>query len=688
MKKHAMRRIFAAGLSVAMAASMTIGASAITYDVPTSPMTVDESLITIAAHAQADATPEILGITNTTDRAGEVPADYSLEKAQSSVLIGTFGTDINSAPNPYLYNWAYNSYASVNGLALTDKHTLGGISGHPNSVDTAVSEEWGGTSRSLFYRPDILLGTAGGDYNTLVAALPENSDSDTTNDYNPYIVNYPMSTCSDFLVCAYELSNIVNEIMEKDSSRKTRYENPLEITDALTKYDVGIQSYILAQLEKNGAQKKVVAVFDPTKSSDGVFYGVNETISTQGTTTHSRVGEFLAQTTINVADQIGKEAIDGTGDLAGKNYFPLSAKEIVENSDIVVTGGVQNGGNRSEDEIREMLINYLDPADTELVNKAKTMPIMSSSFSTVGSIGANSIENLLGMAYWPAFCYSEYINPVYAATYWYYHFYHVTDNAKLATIIDSTMSTASRPDGVTTDISGYSDTAFQNIIDEGMAYYNANKEKINNATLDTFADMLNHASDDDDDNDDDNTVSVTDFTDVAAGSWYYDAVDYAVTNKLFAGTSDTTFSPEDSMTRGMFATVLYRSQQNPVITGTNPFRDVASSDYFYNGVTWSYLRQIVRGVSDTEFGPNNDVTREQIAVMFYNAAQSIGKDTSASGSLAAFPDAASVDSWATDAMQWAVGSGLITGSDGQLVPLGNATRAQVAIMFQRFLALN
>ncbi len=687
MKKHAMRRIFAAGLSVAMAASMTIGASAITYDVPTSPMTVDESLITIAAHAQADATPEILGITNTTDRAGEVPADYSLEKAQSSVLIGTFGTDINSSPNPYLYNWAYNSYATVNGLALTDKHTLGGISGHPNSVDTAVSEEWGGTSRSLFYRPDILLGTAGGDYNTLVADLPENKDSDTTNDYNPYIVNYPASTCSDFLTGAYDLATVADEIMKNDSSRKTRYENPLDICDALTKYDVGIQSYILEQLAREGKEKKSVAIFDPINSADGVFLGATERNSTQGTTQHSRVGEFLSQTTINIVDTLGKEAQTTTINNRERQYYPLSAKEIVENADIVVTGGVQNGGNRSEDEIRDMLIQYLDPADTELVNKAKTMPIMSSSFATVGSIGANSIENLLGMAYWPAFCYSEYVNPVYAATYWYYHFYHVTDNAKLATIIDGTMSSASRPEGVTTDISGYSDTAFQNLIDEGMAYYNANKAAINDSTLDTFADMLNHGSDDPD-TPDDQPTSAADFTDVAAGSWYYDAVDYAVKNSLFAGTSNTTFSPESSMTRGMFATVLYRSQQRPVTTSLNPFADVAESDYFYTPVRWAYGTEIVRGVSNTEFGPNNDVTREQIAVMFYNAARVLGKDTSASGSLAAFPDAASVDSWAADAMQWAVGSGLITGSDGQLVPLGNATRAQVAIMFQRFLALS
>ena len=150
MRHKLFRRLTAIALSAALAASLAVTASAsgMTYVTPTAPTTVDDDLILIAAHAQADVMPEVLGITNTTDRAGEVPADYDLAFAQSSALIGTFGTDINEYPNPYLYNWAYNSYASENGLPLTDLHTLGGLSGNPNSVDTEVSEEWGGTSRS------------------------------------------------------------------------------------------------------------------------------------------------------------------------------------------------------------------------------------------------------------------------------------------------------------------------------------------------------------------------------------------------------------------------------------------------------------------------------------------------------------------------------------------------------------
>lgn len=688
MKKDLLKRAAAVGLSIATFASMGFGASAasVSYDVPMSPMTVDDSLITCSAHAQADATPEILGITNTTDRAAEVPADYDLKKAQSSVLIGTFGTDINSAPNPYLYNWAYNSWAKENGKSLADKHTLGGISGNPNSVDTEVVPDLG-TVSSLYYRPDMLIGTSGGDYSALIADLPENKDSNKDNDYDPYIVNYPMSVCSDFLKTAYELAKDANEITAGDSSRHTRYGDPLEIADQLTNYTVGIQSYVLEQLNKNGAQKKTVAVFDPAQSKDGVFYCVDSNVSTQGTTTHSRVGEFLDQTTVNVAAKIGKTA--STVKISGKDkaYYPLSAEEIVANSDIIITGGVQVNGNKSEDSIREMLLQYIDPKDTELVSKVKTMPVMSSSFSTVGSIGANSIENLLGMAYWTAYCYPEYINPVDAATYWYYHFYHVTDNAKLATIIDSTMSTASKPDGVTTSIKDYSDSAFQKKIDEGMSYYKANKASINSSVLDTMAANLNHDAETPSEPEK-TPASASDFKDVAQGSWYYNAVDNAVKNKLFAGTSATTFEPDTNMSRAMFASVLYRSQKSTVVTSIAPFTDVKSGDWFYNGVVWAYTSGIVSGMSETTFAPNADITREQMAILFYKTAQATGKDTSASGDLSKFSDAASVDGYAQQAVQWAVGAGLINGSDGQIMPLAPATRAQVAQLFLNYSKLS
>ena len=791
MKSKTLKRIGSFGLSVAMFATMSLGVSAaITYDVPTSPATVDDSLILCAAHAQADATPEIIGLTNTTDRAGEVPNDYSLAKAQSSVLIGTFGTDINSYPNPYLYNWAYNSWATENGGTLAEKHTLGGISGHPNSVDAEIIEDLG-TSRSLYYRPDILVGTAkmGGNtdsYEDLVAALPENTDNDPTNDYNPYVVNYAMTSCTDFLTTLYDIANDCKEIMEADSSRKMRYGDPIEIANQLTEYTVGIQSYILKQLESNNAEKKTVAIFDPLNSTDNVFFCVDAGTSTQGTTTRSRVGEFLDQTTENVVHKLGKEATSKQINNQEKFFYALNAEEIVANADIIVTGGVNNGGNKSEDEIREMLLEYIDPGNAELRNKVQTMPVMSSSFSTVGSIGANSIENLLGMAYWPSFCYSEYINPVYAATYWYYNFYHVTDNSKLATIIDSTMSTASKPDGVTTDISGYSETAFQNLIDEGMEYYNDNKASINNEILDGMAALITEtgSGDSGDDtpvtptsyeitvssaengtvttsaekatrgttvtvtatpaegyeieavtvkdvtgtdievkNDSDGKYSFTmpakkvtvsasfkktettpseptdpttpdqpspteKFTDLDANGWYNDAVKYVVENNLFNGTSETTFEPNGTMTRAMFVTVLSRLEGiNASQYSGSSFSDVSAGQWYSEAIQWASQNNIVGGIGDGKFDPNGSVSREQMAAIMYRYANYKNNNTSNvdASKFNAFSDKGSVSDWAVEAMKWATDKGIINGmGDNTLAPQGTSTRAQVAQLFLNY----
>jgi hypothetical protein len=242
------------------------------------------------------------------------------------------------------------------------------------------------------------------------------------------------------------------------------------------------------------------------------------------------------------------------------------------------------------------------------------------------------------------------------------------------------MGTASKPKGVTTSIEDYSETQFQKLIDEGMEYYNANKDSINDEVLDA---MAAHLKDHGSETGDDEVVKVSDFTDVAEKAWYYDAVANAVDKKLFNGTSKTTFSPENSMTRGMFATVLHRMEGNPVVISIAPFKDINSKDYFYNGVVWSYTNKIVMGVTEDTFVPGSDITREQIATLFYRTAQYDGKNTTL-GDFSSFPDASNVDGYAEEAMKWAVGNGLIKGSDGQLLPRDNATRAQVAQMFLNY----
>ena len=178
------------------------------------------------------------------------------------------------------------------------------------------------------------------------------------------------------------------------------------------------------------------------------------------------------------------------------------------------------------------------------------------------------------------------------------------------------------------------------------------------------------------------------FTDVKAGDWYHEAVDFAVTNGLFNGMSETTFEPNTPMTRGMLVTVLWRYEGCPQ-GGVSGFADVKASDWFSTAVAWAARNKIVTGVGDNKFDPNGKITREQLAAILFRYSNNKGYDTSQSGDLSAFPDAAKVSGWAKDACGWAVGVGLISGNNtgGKILldPQGNATRAQVATILMRFI---
>ncbi len=171
------------------------------------------------------------------------------------------------------------------------------------------------------------------------------------------------------------------------------------------------------------------------------------------------------------------------------------------------------------------------------------------------------------------------------------------------------------------------------------------------------------------------------FTDVEEHSWYYGSVQFAVENGLFRGTSDTTFDPKGDMTRGMLATVLYRLAKEPATSADQSFSDVANGRYYTKPVSWAAEKGIVNGYGNGKFGPNDPVTREQVAVMLWRYA---GKPTS-TGALDGFTDAADVDSWAMDALRWATEQEIIKGrSVRTLDPRGMATRAEVATMLMRY----
>ena len=176
------------------------------------------------------------------------------------------------------------------------------------------------------------------------------------------------------------------------------------------------------------------------------------------------------------------------------------------------------------------------------------------------------------------------------------------------------------------------------------------------------------------------------FLDVASDAWYYDAVAYVYENGMMNGTSSNVFSPNATTTRGMIVTMLYRLEGEPRVSGTSTFDDVANGMYYADAIAWAAGNDIVTGYDDTTFGPNDAITREQMAAILYRYAQYKGYRTTASADLSGYVDAGDVSSYALSALQWASAEGLVTGtSSTALTPGGSATRAQVATIFMRFM---
>ena len=176
------------------------------------------------------------------------------------------------------------------------------------------------------------------------------------------------------------------------------------------------------------------------------------------------------------------------------------------------------------------------------------------------------------------------------------------------------------------------------------------------------------------------------FRDVAVGSWFYDDIAYVYQNDIMDGVSGTTFAPDNTTSRGMMATVLYRLSQDQAPVFEEIFTDVHANQWFANGIIWAYQKNVVNGYDDGNFGPDDDVTREQFAAMLYRYAQSRQYDTSASADLGRFGDAGQVSDYARNAMAWAVAEGYINGLPGDILsPKGTATRAQCATILARFM---
>lgn len=179
---------------------------------------------------------------------------------------------------------------------------------------------------------------------------------------------------------------------------------------------------------------------------------------------------------------------------------------------------------------------------------------------------------------------------------------------------------------------------------------------------------------------------VVPFIDTPKSEWYYNAIVFAYNNQIILGESNTTFNPNGKLTRGMLTTILWRMEGAPSSSNGKNFPDVSSKDYFYSAIKWATSKGVVNGYTNGKFGPNDNITREQLAVMLRNYALYKGKVVNSNSQLKQFKDYKNVSSFALSAMAWAVDNGVISGkSNGTLLdPIGNATRAEVAAMINNY----
>ncbi len=174
------------------------------------------------------------------------------------------------------------------------------------------------------------------------------------------------------------------------------------------------------------------------------------------------------------------------------------------------------------------------------------------------------------------------------------------------------------------------------------------------------------------------------FVDVPADAYYRQAVEYMYELGLIQGTSETTFGPMLASTRGQVVAILYRLEGSPAVNGSNPFVD-ATADWVQAAVLWASQNGIVEGYNDTAFGPDDAITREQLAAILYRYASYKSYDLTVTGDLSIFNDASDVATWSHTPLAWAVGKGLIQGSNDLVNPQGSAIRAQLALVLMRFL---
>ena len=188
----------------------------------------------------------------------------------------------------------------------------------------------------------------------------------------------------------------------------------------------------------------------------------------------------------------------------------------------------------------------------------------------------------------------------------------------------------------------------------------------------------------------DGSCPLSDFTDLEMSAWYHDGIHFCLAEGLMQGVSDALFEPDSRLARGMLVQMLYNREGRPAVSGGTPFGDVEDGAWYADAVNWAVQTGVAQGYDNGNFGPDDPITREQLAALLYRYALAKGyeADAGSQAALSAYGDAGEVSGYALPAMRWACDAGIVTGvTESALEPRGTATRAQAATMFMRFLNL-
>ena len=429
--KATFRKLGSIILAAIMILCFTVSSSAASITVPTKPLSTDDNVIKATAARAGQIAPLILG------------CNLVATSALGANTVNIFGSDINAIPDPYVYNYNYNeNYAAKNGK---DK-VLNAMIPEQQADGTPATPE--AALNILTHRPNLILNQGAGTgnpaankvYAEIIATLPENTDTDSNNDYNPYFYTCSISTLVYQCENLINLSKMINAICE-EQGLVARYGDPYVIATDYDKYVWGYYFYIKEMIDNGTIQKKTAVVV--SKTSDE---GANWDIPALGTSVDqgkpNRLVEYIR---------------DNTNALNGATAGTASLEEVLA-CDVVIANGMGK--------------SLRDAAAAAGVKEADLPLIIDTLPTCLYGMTMQTHENALGIPFIQSIIYSEELglNPVYAAAYFYQNFFHITDNAALQEAASTLLETATLPKGITTSLNLYDPESVEEIIIEGINY--------------------------------------------------------------------------------------------------------------------------------------------------------------------------------------------------------------------------